>query len=216
MWYFLKSVRFSFVLASFSLMLASCGSGTSGTNIKIPGVDKLGVSVVQDNMLISMVLTKLNLTGGLRYNIPNYPNSYLELSPDLESSGTLLAISVSIGDTLNTSLQKLDPLTLPGGRALPGVAGGRIPAVSFSVSQFKNMSFYLGPKLFGIFIPVKSLAAINAIITSRYYSGSKAVGNISLVGSDASGENSGILLMLDLTPTVKSKLLSIAKKYSSN
>lgn len=218
MWYFLKSLRLNFFLYStilgVSLLATSCGSGTSASNIKIPGVNNLGVSLIQDNMLISMVLTKVQLTGGLRYNIPKYPNSYMELSPDLESSGTLLAISISAKDILNTSLLKLDALTLPGGRALPGVAGGRLPAVAFSVPTFQNMSFYLGPKLFGIFIPLKALGSMTAIITSRYYSGSTSVGNISLVGNDANGENAGVLLMLDLTTTVKKKIESVAKKYA--
>lgn len=226
MWYFLKSAHFNFIkktnlfvisaVMGASLLATSCGSGSSASNIKIPGVNNLGVSLVQDNMLVSMVLAKVTLDGGLRYNIPKYPNSYMELSPDLQSSGTLLAISISLKDILNTSLQTLDPIALPGGRALPGVSGGRLPAVAFSVSAFKNMTFYLGPKLFGIFIPVESLGSISAIITSRYYAGTTRVGNISLVGNDANGENAGLLLMLDLNPTVKKQINAAVKKYATN
>lgn len=220
MWYFLKSVRLNYFIYStilgVSLLATSCGSGTSASNIKIPGVSNLGISLIQDNMLISMVLTKVQLTGGLRYNIPKYPNSYMELSPDLESSGTLMAISISAKDILDTSLLKLETLGLPGGRALPGVAGGRLPAVSFTNTTFQNISFYLGPKLFGIFIPIKTLGPITAIITSRYYTGTNRVGNISLVGNDANGENAGVLLMLDLTTTVKKQIESVAKKYAEN
>ena len=218
MWYFLKSVRLNFFIYStilgVSLLATSCGSGTSASNIKVPGVNNLGVSLVQDNMLISMVLTKIQLAGGLRYNIPKYPNSYMELSPDLESAGTLLAISISAKDILDTSLLDLGTFALPGGRALPGVAGGRLPAVTFSTSVFQNISFYLSPKKFGVFIPLKTLGPITAIITSRFYTGTNRVGNISLVGNDANGENAGVLLMLDLTPTVKKKIKSIAKKYA--
>ncbi len=226
MWYFLKSVRFNllkktnlFVVSTMigaSLLASSCGSGSSASNIKIPGVNNLGVSLIQDNMLISMVVANINVDGGLRYNIPKYPNSYMEVSPDLQSSGTLLAINVSLKDIMDTTLHSLDPIALPGGRALPGVAGGRLPAVAFSASAFKNMTFYLGPKLFGIFIPVKSLGGVSAIITSRYYAGTSRVGNISLVGNDANGENAGVLLMLDLNPTVKKQINSAIKKYATN
>jgi len=207
-----------FLLLSTALTLGifstSCGNGTSSSNIQVPGVNNMSVTLVQDNVLISMVFQNLQLDGGLRYNIPKYPNSYLEISPDLQSAGTLMAISVSLKDVFNTSLQTLDPATLPGGRSLPGVAGGRLPAVAFSIEKFKNMSFYLGPKLFGVFIPLKNLGIGNSIITARYYTGSNRIGNISLVGEDANSENAGLLLMLDMNAQVQSQLKSVAKKFN--
>jgi hypothetical protein len=192
----------------------SCGNGTSTSNIAVPGVSNMSVTLVQDSVLISMVFSTLQMDAGLRYNIPKYPNSYLEISPDLQSSGTLMAINVSLKDVFDTSLQTLDPATLPGGRALPGVAGGRLPAVAFSIEKFKNMSFYLGPKLFGIFIPVGDLGIGTSIITARYYTGSNRIGNISLVGQDANGENGGLLLMLDMSTSVTSQLKNVASKYN--
>lgn len=207
-----KTLVLSIALTA-AMFSTSCGNGTSSSNIKVPGVDNMSVTLVQDNVLISMVFQGLQLDGGLRYNIPKYPNSYLEISPDLQSNGTLMAISVSLKDALNTSLQTLNPLTLPGGRPLPGVVGGRLPAVAFSIEKFKNMGFYLGPKLFGVFIPLKSLGIGNSIITARYYTGSNRIGNISLVGEDLNGENAGILLMLDMNANVQSQLKTVAKKY---
>jgi len=195
------------------ILSTSCGDGTSASNIQVPGVNNMSVTLVQDNVIISMVFEGLQLDGGLRYNIPKYPNSYLEISPDLLSNGTLMAISVSLKDVFDTSLQQLNPATLPGGRSLPGVAGGKLPAVAFSIEKFKNMGFYLGPKVFGVFIPVKSLGIGSSIITARYYTGSNRIGNISLVGEDANGENSGILLMLDMNASTKSQLKSVAKKF---
>lgn len=202
------------VALTAGVLTTSCGDGTSAQNIQVPGVNGMSVTLVQDNVLISMVFQNIQLDGGLRYNIPKYPNSYLEISPDLQSAGTLLAINVSLKDVFNTNLQTLDPTTLPGGRALPGVAGGRLPAVAFSIEKFKNMSFYLGPKLFGVFIPVKSLGIGSSIITARYYTGSNRIGNISLVGEDANGEHSGLLLMLDMSSSVQSQLKAVAKKFN--
>lgn len=200
-------------VVSVGVLSTSCGDGTSSSNINVPGVKGMSVTLQQDSVLISMVFQSIQLDGGLRYNIPKYPNSYLEISPDLQSAGTLMAINISLKDALNTNLQLLDPQTLPGGRSLPGVAGGRLPAVAFSIEKFKNMSFYLGPKIFGVFIPLKSLGIGSSIITARYYTGSNRIGNISLVGEDANGDNAGLLLMLDMSTTVQTQLKSIAKKY---
>jgi len=201
------------VVMVFTLFSTSCGKGTSSSNIQVPGVNNMSVVLNQDYVLISMVIQSVQLDGGLRYNIPKYPNSYLEISPDLQSAGTLMAVNISLKDVFNTSLQTLDPLALPGGRALPGVAGGRMPAVAFSIAKFHNMGVYIGPKLFGLFIPVGNLGIGSSIVTARYYTGANRIGNISLVGADANGENSGILLMLDMGASVQSRLKSYSAKF---
>jgi hypothetical protein len=198
------------LMLSIGLLSTSCGSGTSAKNISIPGVSKSAITLNNDAVLITFVFDNIQLDGGLRYNIPKYPNSYIEISPDLQSAGTLMAINVGIKDALNTSLQMLDPQTLPGGRALPGVNGGRMPAVAFSIEKFHNMAFYIGPKLFGVFIPVH-LNMQGTMLTARYFVSNSRVGNISIVGEDANGENSGILLLLDMSTQVQQQLKSVAK-----
>ena len=200
-------------LLTLGLFSTSCGNGTSSANMQVPGVQNMSVKLVQDSVLISMIFTSIQLDGGLRYSIPKYPNSFLEISPDLQSAGTLLSLNISLKDALNTNLQTLDPQTLPGGRALPGVAGGRLPAVAFSIEKFHGISIYLGPKLFGVFLPLKNLNIGSTIITARYYVGSNRVGNLSLVGQDANGENSGLLLMLDMNANVQTQLKSYAAKF---
>lgn len=195
-----------------SLMaLTSCG-GDSGSNVKIEGVDGPNVSLLQDNLLVSMVFENIQLDGGLRYAIPKYPNSYLEISPDLQSSGTLMAMSISLDDIFDESLQQLDPQTLPGGRALPGVRTGSLPAVAFSVESFHNMAFYVGPEVFGFFVPA-NLGVQGGIASFRYYISDRAAGTVSLVGPDANGENGGILLLLDISKSTKKQLKKLAKKY---
>lgn len=208
-----KSLFLSLVMGS-ALLFTSCGGDTtSGSNLQIPGIDGPKITLVQDTVLISIVFQNLQLDGGLRYNIPKYPKSYLEISPDLMSSGTLMAINLSLDDVLDGRLQTLDPQTLPGGRALPGVAGGRLPAVAFTIEKFKNMSFYVGPKLFGVFIPLHDPGIGSSIITARYFVGQNRMGNLSLVGADVNGENAGLLLMLDMNSQVKSQLKAVAKKF---
>jgi hypothetical protein len=200
-------------LLTLGLFSTSCGNGTSSANMQVPGVQNMSVKLVQDSVLISMVFSSIQLDGGLRYSIPKYPNSFLEISPDLQSAGTLLSLNISLKDALNTNLQTLDPQSLPGGRALPGVAGGRLPAVAFSIEKFHGISVYLGPKLFGVFLPLKNLNIGSTIITARYYVGSNRVGNLSLVGQDANGENSGLLLMLDMNANVQTQLKAYAAQF---
>ena len=201
------------LLASFLLLTTGCGDGSSASNIKIPGVDGPRVTLLEDNVLITMIFENMHLDGGLRYNIPKYPNSYVELSPDLQSDGTLMAVSVSLQDIFHGDVNQLDPQTLPGGRALPGVLGGKLPAVAFTIEKFKDMSFYLGNNVFGVFVPTKDLGIGTSIISARFYSGKNRVGNISLIGVDDQGDNSGVLLMLDMGNKTKSKLKSLAQKF---
>jgi len=197
------------ITAAFS---TSCGQ--SSTQLQIPGVNGPKLTLQQDNLLISMVFDNLQIDGGLRYSIPKYDNSYIEVGPDLSSAGTLMSINVSLQDITNGDLLLLDPQKLPGGRNLPGVASGALPAVAFSIPNWNNMSFYLGKKFFGVFVPVKGLdIGTNNIVTARFYSGKVRAGNISLVGADANGENAGFVLLLDLTPQIKKHLKKIAHKY---
>lgn len=190
----------------------SCGKNDS-SNVEIAGVKGPTVSLLQDNLMVSMVFENIQLDGGLRYNIPKYKYSFLEISPDLESSGTLMSISISLKDIIDGQLTQLDPLKLPGGRNLPGVVSGSLPAVAFSIEKFKNMSFYLGKEVFGIFVPV-NVGVDGAIASFRYYISQKRAGTISLVGKDVNGENSGILLMLDIKGQVKSQMMNVYKKYN--
>ncbi len=196
------------VTAAFS---SSCGD--SSTQLQIPGVNGPELTLEQDNLLIAMTFENIQLDGGLRYAIPEYENSYIEVGPDLSSAGTLMSISVSLDDVFDDNLQLLDPQKLPGGRNLPGVASGALPAVAFSIPNWSNMTFYLGSKFFGVFVPVKMDIGTNNIVTARFYSGSVRAGNISLVGSDSNGENSGFVLLLDLSSSVKKRLQKIAKQY---
>ncbi len=203
----------STLLITLTILLTSCGSGTSGKNLKINGLKGPSVVLLGDDILIDVVFENMTIEGGARYNIPKYPNSYVEISPDLESDGTLLAFSVSLDDVFGDKVSQLDPLTLPGGRAIPGVSSGTLPAVAFSIEKFKNVAFYIGPKVFGIWVPLKKVGMPGAMITTRFYTGSKRMGNLSLVGEDQNGENAGFFLALTVSSSAKRLLKKQAKRY---
>lgn len=190
----------------------SCGKNDS-SNIQIAGVKGPTVSLLQDNLMISAVFENVQLDGGLRYNIPKFKYSFIEISPDLESNGTLMQVSVSLKDVIGGGLDQLDPQKLPGGRNLPGVASGSLPAVAFSIEKFNNMSFYVGKDVFGVFLPA-NVGVEGAIASFRYYIGEKRAGTISIVGTDTNGTNAGVLLMLDMKGQVKSQLMNIYNKYN--
>jgi hypothetical protein len=202
-----KTATSLFATLFLLVSLVSCGGGNR--NVDIAGVDGPHVTLSLDSLHVEMTFENLEIEGGFRYSIPRYPNSYLEVMPSLEV-GTLVRMSLALNDVLNGDLQNLDPQTLPGGRSLPGVATGSLPAVAFSVENFNNISFYVGPQVFGIFVP-NDMSIDNSIASFRYFVGDKRAGTVSIVGNDSDGENGGILLMLDLNSSNKRAL----KRYMS-
>lgn len=204
--------RYSLLLLTVIGLLSFTACNGKNSNVKIDGVDGPNVTLLQDNLMISMVLENVVLDGGLRYNIPKYPNSYIEISPDLQSSGTLMSVSISVDDMFNDDLYGLDPQKLPGGRPLPGVVSGSLPAVAFSIEKFSNMSVYVGPEVFGVFVPV-NLNVENSILSFRYYISDDRAGTVSVVGNDQNGENGGVLLMLDIKGKWRKMLKKAQKRY---
>lgn len=192
------------MLMSFALFLTGCGNGGTA-NIQIPGVAGPTVKLEAQNIVIDVVFEKIMMEGGLHYAIPQLEDSFVDLSADPTTGGTHMAFTVSIAGLLKGYGAGVDPLKLPGGRLLPGVASGALPAVAFTVEKFQNVTFYIGKDVFGFFVPCD--VGFDANIASfRYYIGDKRGGNISMVGRDVDGANSGILLLLDMNNQVKGKL----------
>ena len=209
---FLRKVMATLLITIFAFSAFSCksksrsggtGSHSGGLELDIEGIDGPHVIVNDQFMSIEVTFDSVEILGGLRYPIPEYPNSYVEVGPALESQGGLMTVTISFDDLGATHLTSLDPQTLPGGRPLPGVRGGQLPAIAFSIEELDNIHFYAGNNFFGIFFPMPGLDVQQAILTARFYleNGSRA-GNISLVGQDADGENGGVLLLLNLNASV--------------
>lgn len=189
---------------SFALFFTGCGNGGTA-NIQIPGVTGPTVALQADHIVIDMVFEKIMMEGTIRYAIPQVEDSYVDLNTDTTTGGSHLSFIVSINGLLKGYGSTVDPLKLPGGRNLPGVMSGALPAVAFTIEKFKNVTFYIGKDVFGFFIPFD--VGFDANIASfRYYIGDKRGGNISLIGRDTDGTNSGILLLLDMNNQIRNKL----------
>lgn len=209
----LLKIPFLLGVIGASFFSASCGNGQK-VNLEIPGVTGPTVTLIENKVLISAVFENVVIDVGLRYSIPKYPNSYLEISPDFQTGGTVMAVEVALEDILKGQGKLEDPKKLPGGRPLPGVLGGQLPAVAFSIEKFHNMTFYLGNEVFGFFAPIENLGLRGSIITARFYIKETRAGNLSLVGQDENGEHGGFLLLLSMAGKVKNELVKINQKYN--
>lgn len=198
---------------SLPFVLVGCGSGTDGRNPEIPGIQGPTVNLIEDNIVIGIVFETVELDAGVRVPIPEYEHSFIELSPHLQSGGTVLSAIISLQDVFDDELAAQDPERLPGGRPLPGVPSGELPAVAFTVKSFSDMSFYVGNNVYGVFFPV-DLGIDQIIATYRFYIEGRRSGNISVVGNDENDEFGGVLLMLDLNAATVRQLKKIAKKYA--
>jgi hypothetical protein len=200
------------IFTTFILLLPLTSCNDSKTNIEIPNVKGPTVSLEDDRIVITTTFEKIQISDTARYDIPKMNYSYLTLTSDPISTGTTMTVHISLQDILG-DVPTLDPHALPGGRPLPGVASGALPAVAFTIPKFNNMTFYAGPEVFGAFLPV-NVGMDSGIVSARFYIGGKRAGNISLVGSDENSENSGFLLMIDLKGKARRMLQKIQRQYA--
>lgn len=206
-----KNVLTLLTICGLAMFSVSCGDG----NVSIPGVDGPNVHLVEDNVIISMTMQDLYMDLGATYYIPKYPNSSISLAPAIDGMGSVLQFNVSLDDMFSSDVQELDPKTLPGGRMIPGVAEGALPAVAFSLEdKMKGVAFYVGPKIFGIWIPLPKFEIYGLSWTKAFSAGSKRVGSISMFGKNMDGEHSGFFLALSTkTAYEQKKLKKLSKKY---
>ncbi|MBL7717037.1 MAG: hypothetical protein JNL01_16350 [Bdellovibrionales bacterium] len=192
------------VALTAALMVSGCGRG-SNKNVKIDGVDGPRVNFVDNKFTMALTLTQVQFDVGTRIPIPKLPNSYVEVGPDFATNGLLISIGIDARDLVAMAggqAALLDPTTLPGGRPLPGVAAGELPGLAVQVPKWNDIVFYLGTALFGVFVPV-NLPWKDYMGTFRFYDGAgDRIGNLSIVGQDSNGRNSGVLLLINLAGKV--------------
>ena len=207
-----RGVILSLTLAAL-LFTSSCGKEGG---FKIPGVDGPHIDLDETRLMISMTFTKFTIGVGSRYEIPKYPNSYVEIGPGVSPTGTFLALNFDLEDLLDGRLQVQEPQSLPGGRAIPGLRSGKLPGVAFSVKRWKNITLYMGNKIFGIFIPHEHGYNGQPVLLP-FKKGDKQIGLIGAIGADDKGENAGFLLLLDMNDQVKAQMeYRVEQKYQDD
>ena len=169
-----------------------------GTNLAVPGVTGPIFAINGTEISITMVLNTVQVSVGAAIPINGMPNSYISLSPDLASGGTDLTVVLDGADiALAKKLDLIQPDTLPGGRPLPGLPAGSLPAIAVQLKQLDNAVVYIGPSIFGVFVPI-NLKAAGIILTQAFYNSSHVmIGALSLVSDDSSNKNGGLLLLVN-------------------
>ncbi len=195
-----KAKNFAMALSVAALTsLVGCGGSGGGTNPVIDGVDGPFVEYVWGKVLLAMVLKNVSVDAGVTMPIPKYPNSTLQVGPDFNSAGTLISLTINGSDFLDNKGEGFDPTTLPGGRPLPGVASGSLPAIAIQIPSLSNSVLYVGPEVLGFFMPFSGLDTAGAIISFRFHNKAGApVGTLSLVGADTNGLNAGLLALMNV------------------
>lgn len=208
--------RMSHVVRMMALTIMTTLAVSCGSQPELPQINGIKgpfFNVQDGKVLISVTFEQLELIGGGTFPISKMPGSQFELAP-AQFGGTLMQVSLDVSDIDNTDWGLVDPTTLPGGRPLPGIVGGKLPAVAMQVEELNDATFYVSKQVFGFFVPFK-VDASGAIVTFRLNMDNKHIGNISLVGNDQSGENGGLLLLMNLNKDGKArlkKLIDYSKK----
>lgn len=199
----------SALLATLILATSSACKSGNGTNVDVDGIDGPHVTFVDNKFMMTIVFNTIDFDGGIRIPLhpQKMPNSYIEVGPDFASNGLLMVLAVDVADIAvltGGAIIPLDPLTLPGGRPLPGVSQGFLPGLAVSVPRWKNTTFYVGKTVFGAFIPLP-IPLSQIVGTFRFFdSRGNRIGNLSIVGKDEQGANSGVLLLINISGQVGS------------
>ena len=183
--------------------------------LEVPGMQGPYILLEENTLNISLIIEQLSFDGGFRKDIPRYRDSYIEVSPDAGSEGVIVSMQFSIDNFFDTELYGEERQKLPGGRALPGVPFGRLPGVRLTVDALNGTTFYLNKKFFGVFIPFHLNIGTNNIVTYRYHTKGQRAGNIALVSVDEYGENSGLLILLDIGKKTRNALQQRRSYYDN-
>lgn len=200
-------VCFVFTVLIFS---QSC-QDTDGGGAKLPGLGGPDLVITDTHIMFSTVFLGVPLNIGGRLPIPNTKDSYVELSPDFQSSGTLFVAALSKEDMEDGNLS-IEERGIPGSyfRPIPNVQGGKLPSVAFQIPQFPHMPYiviYAGEEQWGYFYPLPQQLGGDVLLSWPYYSSGEEVGMTYVIGrgiltsqpgpNPPKGEPSGYLFMMD-------------------
>lgn len=201
----MKRLLSTFLIAISGLFFTGCGKNQ---NPQIEGLIGPNFDITQSKVIVTMVIEKVQFEGNGEFGIPYLENSMVRVSQT--DKGTKFEAVLDVKDIESSEVEFTDPQTLPGGRPIPGVVGGTMAGVAVEIPRLYHTTFYAGKKMFGVFVPFS--LKMDGIVTYRLFVNNKPIGNISAVGQDENGENSGVFLLFNIDLKMKKELLRMMKK----
>lgn len=181
------------------LAFAGCNTTTGGNTWSIEGVDGPTLTYTNNIATVAATIENVTIDVGATIAIPEMPHSTFEVAPNVQG-GLLIQITLDPADVVALAGgNSLPPGDLPGGRPLPGISGGTMPQEAAQIPALGNTVFYIGSNVWGVFVPVGHFDTDQVMGTFSYYDKTNNLaGEISVVGNDSTGQNSGFLLMIDI------------------
>jgi len=206
---YFSRLRLTRSLCGVVLLLLTTSNASAGV-LSIPGLRGPFFSIKDNHVRLELSCDELMMDGGLTYMFGGNTHSYLELSPHLTSEATIIKLSLSLKDASNSCTICL-PSHLPGERAFPGIFSDSLPTIAIELKE-SRVRIYMGDELLGVFIPMH-IGIPHTIATFRLRSDRQKIGNISVVGLDKDGKNSGLFFLLNTKGYMKEIMdLYIQKK----
>ena len=163
----------------------------------IPGVEGPVINFLDGKLVVSLMLTKVEMQGGLELKIPRSANSYAGLEPNVLDGGTIFNLKLDVEDirkALNISVG--DDTNLPCGRHIPGIPGGILKdsiRVDLPEDHY-NLSFYFHKKLFGTYVPFNFDFPGGSGSIKLTWKG-KDIGTLVLVGKEGDKKAAGLIFL---------------------
>lgn len=191
------------VICAAIVLAPACGNQARGLP-EINGIKGPFFNVIDGKLLITMKFLNLSLEGGAKFPIPETRESQIEFSPNFEDGGMMLSVYADVDDLKDVNIGVGEANTLPDGRPVPGIPGGRLENSLRLDTQFsvggKNLSpsFFFHKSFFGFWLPF----GFETAQLSGYWNvwvKDKNVGFLGLVGNEeVSGRKAGGVVLLRL------------------
>ncbi len=197
----------------FTLLFTSTACLEQGKTPKIPGVDGPQINIIDGKIMLSVGLERIDLPLALTVPLPKMPNSTITVGNRLEG-GSMIQVAFDLKDVESDHFRSVPAQTLPDGRGFPFVIGGELPALAFNIPKAFDMTFYGSKDAFGFFLPIKLPSEFTLGAGVRLKINGKNIGVLTVMGNNAQGEGSGVIVMLTLKEIQENDDLQTLLKFS--
>jgi hypothetical protein len=179
------------------LMFVFLFSSSVFANTGIPGIKGPVINFVGGKLVVSLLLTQLELQGGLELQIPSTNSSYAGIEPNVLDGGSIFNLKLDVEDikkALNVTVGEGN--VLPCGRPIPGIPGGVLKdsiRIQLTDDQY-GLTFYYHQKLFGTYIPFNfNFTGVSGSIRLDWKG--KPVGTLVLVGKEGTKKAAAVIFL---------------------